>query len=130
MKSFETGLTRLETLTKAGRKPVHVPLAKVEDRIHAAQLVLPKQGLAALREYRREMDVVIVGESRALLRERAAYPVFLYDAQKVGITATGESDENELYPNPNVPREITKAAIDVYRQFRRNPAEFMEQKPQ
>jgi hypothetical protein len=62
VKSFETGLTRLETLTKAGRKPVHVPLAKVEDRIHAAQLVLPKclfdsikceQGLAALREFRR-----------------------------------------------------------------------------
>jgi phage terminase large subunit len=65
VKSFETGLTRLETLTKAGRKPVHVPLAKVEDRIHAAQLVLPKcrfnstrceQGLAALREYRRDWD--------------------------------------------------------------------------
>src|ERR1700730_14501600 len=65
VKSFETGLTRLETLTKAGRKPVHVPLAKVEDRIHAAQLVLPKcrfdstkceQGLAALREFRRDWD--------------------------------------------------------------------------
>ena len=62
MKSFETGLTRLETLTKAGRKPVHVPLAKVEDRIHAAQLVLPfnstrcEQGLAALREFRRDWD--------------------------------------------------------------------------
>jgi hypothetical protein len=62
VKSFETGLTRLETLTKAGRKPVHVPLAKVEDRIHAAQLVLPacrfdstrcEQGLAALREFAR-----------------------------------------------------------------------------
>jgi len=44
---------------------VHVPLAKVEDRIHAAQLVLPKcrfgsikceQGLAALREFRRDWD--------------------------------------------------------------------------
>jgi phage terminase large subunit len=65
VKSFETGLTRLETLAKAGRKPVHVPLAKVEDRIHAAQLVLPKcrfdsvkceQGLAALREFRRDWD--------------------------------------------------------------------------
>ena len=42
-----------------------MPLAKVEDRIHAAQLVLPKcrfdsvkceQGLAALREFRRDWD--------------------------------------------------------------------------
>jgi phage terminase large subunit len=63
--SFETGLTRIETLAKAGRKPMPVPLGKIEDRIHAAQLILPRcrfdstkceLGLAALREYRRDWD--------------------------------------------------------------------------
>ncbi len=33
------------------------------------------------------------------LKERFDYPIFLYEAEKVGITATGEPDANELYPN-------------------------------
>jgi phage terminase large subunit len=63
--SFETGRTRVETLAAAGRKPVPVPRGNIEDRINASQLVLPKcrfnstrceQGLAALREFRRDWD--------------------------------------------------------------------------
>ena len=86
VKSFETGLTRLETLTKAGRKPVHVPLAKVEDRIHAAQLVLPKcrfdstkceQGLAALREFRRDWDDKQTFRSAIAVRASPAAPGLL-----------------------------------------------------
>ena len=42
-------------------------------------------------------------EARALLKVRFDYPIFLYEAEKVGITATGEPDANELYPNANMP---------------------------
>jgi hypothetical protein len=42
-------------------------------------------------------------EARALLKDRFDYPVFLYEAEKVGITATGEPDASELYPNDRLP---------------------------
>jgi hypothetical protein len=76
----------------------------------------------SLKEYRAGMEARISRESRGLLRERFPYPVFLYDAKKVGITATGEADENELYPNPSVPPGVEKTALDLYREFRRQPA--------
>lgn len=81
----------------------------------------------ALKEYRREMDAKIAREARALLKERFAYPVFLYDAEKVGITATGEADQNELYPNPNVPPGIQKTCVELYREFRKRPEGFLKQ---
>jgi type I restriction enzyme M protein len=77
-----------------------------------------------LRDYQREMDEKKKREARALLKERFAYPIFLYDAEKVGITATGEEDQNELYPNPNVPPEVTKTTLELHRQFRQHPKSF------
>ena len=53
-----------------------------------------------LKRYQREMSAKIDREARALLKERFDYSIFLYGAEKVGITATGEEDQNELYPNP------------------------------
>jgi hypothetical protein len=44
-------------------------------------------------------------ESRALLKERFDYSIFMYEAEKVGITATGEMDANELYPNDKRPAQ-------------------------
>ena len=44
------------------------------------------------------MAETIAKETRALLKERFPYPIFLYEAEKVGITATGEQDQNELVP--------------------------------
>jgi type I restriction enzyme M protein len=89
-------------------------------------------------------------ESRALLKQRFDYPVFLYEAEKVGITATGEEDANELYPNERVPLDETspaihqgsgtgfqpvdhgqdahatpiKTALELYRAFQREPEPF------
>lgn len=77
-----------------------------------------------LKDYRREVGVKVASEARALLKERFAYPVFLYDAEKVGITATGEPDQNELYPNPKAPPEIEKTALELYREFRKQPERF------
>jgi type I restriction enzyme M protein len=63
-------------------------------------------------------------EARGLLKERFAYPVFLYEADKVGITATGEPDQNELYPNENVPPGVEQTCLELYREFRRDPEQF------
>ena len=54
----------------------------------------------------KELEARIATEARALLKQRFNYPVFLYEAEKVGLTATGEADDNELYPNPRVPAGI------------------------
>jgi len=63
--SFETGRTRIETMLAEGTKPVLVADHRVEDRIHAAKLTIPKcrfderrcaSGLEALRQYKQEWD--------------------------------------------------------------------------
>jgi type I restriction enzyme M protein len=69
----------------------------------------------------KELDEIISKESRALLKERFNYPIFMYEAEKVGITATGEADYNELGPNGNMPPEIKKTCLELYREFRMNP---------
>jgi type I restriction enzyme M protein len=77
-----------------------------------------------LRAYLKEMEAKKTAEARALLKERFSYPIFLYEAEKVGITATGDDDLNELYPNDNVPQGIEKTCVEVYREFIRDPAPF------
>ncbi len=83
-----------------------------------------KAAQAELRGYLKTMDDKQAAEARALLKERFDYPVFLYEAEKVGITATGEEDANELYPNPRVPEGIEQTALDLYREFQKEPEPF------
>lgn len=78
-----------------------------------------------LADYNKRMEEGIKAEARALLKERFAYPVFLYEAEKVGITATGEEDANELYPAKNFPAELGKSCLELYREFREAPEAFM-----
>ncbi len=81
-----------------------------------------------LRRYTREMEVRIRSEARALLKERFQYPVFLYEAEKVGITSTGEAGQNELYPNPNQPPGTEgKTCLELYRAFVKDPKLFSGQ---
>ena len=61
--------------------------------------------------------------------ERFAYPVFLYDAEHVGITATGEQDTCGLYhsttlglPTGILPQDT---ALEQYRRFGQSPESFM-----
>ena len=65
-------------------------------------------------------------ETRSLLKERFDYPIFLYDAAHVGITATGEQDTNELYPNAALPAGLAEkdTCLELYWRFRRNPKAF------
>jgi type I restriction enzyme M protein len=77
-----------------------------------------------LTNYRRRMAKTIDLETRALLKERFPYLIFMYEADKVGITATGDEDQNELFPNDRQPPEVNKTCLELYRQFRQNPKAF------
>jgi type I restriction enzyme M protein len=79
-----------------------------------------------LREYLKQMDEKKADESRQLLKERFDYPIFMYEAEKVGISATGGEDENELYPNPNKPKGVEKTCVEWYREFLANPKSFID----
>jgi type I restriction enzyme M protein len=82
-----------------------------------------------LADYQRAMAEKIAAESRALLKQRFNYPVFLYEAEHVGITATGEPDTNELYPNDRQPPGCDKTCVELYREFRKNPESFFVSGP-
>lgn len=81
-----------------------------------------------LHDYQKEFDERIAREARALLKERFPYPIFLYEAEHVGITATGETDRvpNELVPNEFRPgADVELTTIDLYRRFRTDPKPFL-----
>jgi type I restriction enzyme M protein len=84
-----------------------------------------KQLQAELRQYEKDMEAKLQAEAGALLKEQFAYPVFLYEAQHVGITATGEPDTTELYEDAKLglPAGVTAdaTALALYRAFRSNP---------
>ncbi len=83
----------------------------------------------AAKKRLKELTEAIRQEARALLKERFDYPIFMYEAEKVGITATGEADRNELYPNDNPPADLEATCLDLYRQFRRDPDRFFASGP-
>jgi type I restriction enzyme M protein len=84
-----------------------------------------KTAQRALVDYERTTAEKKSAESRALLKTRFNYPIFMYEAEKVGITATGESDQNELYPNPDLPPGIEKSCVELYQEFRKDPEPFL-----
>ena len=106
---------------------------QLEDAISAAKeaddaeqrKVLQKK----LADYQNRMAETIATETRTLLKERFPYPIFLYEAEKVGISATGDSDENELVPNDNQPHDVRKTCLELYRQFRHDPESFFIGEP-
>jgi type I restriction enzyme M protein len=53
------------------------------------------------------------------------YPVFMYEAEHVGISATGEADYNELYPNDNLPPGRDKSCFEWYLEFKKKPELFL-----
>jgi type I restriction enzyme M protein len=73
-----------------------------------------------LDSYLKTMEEKVKKESRALLKERFDYPIFMYEAEKVGITATGEPDQNELFPNDNQPVDCEKTCLEEFGLFKQN----------
>lgn len=87
-----------------------------------------KAAQAELSRYLKRMTDLKTAEARQLLKERFDYPIFLYDAQHVGITATGEQDMCELYPSHvlGFPANFTDddTALAQFRRFRDDPSTF------
>ncbi len=111
---IEAETDRLEAEIDAAKK------AKDADRRKAAQ--------AELKAFTKRIEDQKTTEARELLRERFNYPVFLYDAERVGISATGEQDVCELHHDPvlGLSAGMTEAdtALELYRRFREDPASF------
>ena len=86
---------------------------------------------AALKQYQRDTEAKIQAEARALLKARLPYPIFLYEAEHVGITATGETDHilNELIPGDHKPEGMEKTVLELYQWFRANPDHFLAAEP-
>ena len=74
-----------------------------------------------LAEFRRSTRLRQLAEARQLLKERFDYPIFMYEAEKVGISATGEDDENELFPNDRQPADCVATCLELYRKFLDDP---------
>jgi type I restriction enzyme M protein len=70
-----------------------------------------------LKNYLNVMENLQIMEVRQLLKERFDYPIFMYEAEKVGISATGEEDKNELYPNANQPDDCEKTCLEWFREY-------------
>lgn len=110
---------------------IEAETARLQDEIDRAKelniKVAVQDARKELRDYLKRMEAMKKTEVRALLKERFPYPIFLYEAEKVGITATGEDDQNELYPNKNVPPDTNKTCLELYREFRKNSEGFFIQ---
>lgn len=73
-----------------------------------------------------ESNALIAAKAREYLKGRWNYPVFFYEAEHVGITATGDTDTwNELYPNPKQPPGLECTCLEQYQAFRKNPKAFL-----
>lgn len=105
-------------------------MARLETAFRTAKKAKDAEGCkkvkAECRDYLSRMADVQTREARALLKERFDYPIFLYEAEKVGITATGEPDANELYPNDRMPAGMSAkdTCLELFRQFSMNPKTF------
>ncbi|MEX1666011.1 N-6 DNA methylase [Zhongshania arctica] len=101
---------------------------RLESEIEAAKQAKDteqRKGLQMeLKGYLKEMEVRQTAEARQLLKKRLDYPIFMYEAEKVGISATGEDDQNELYPNDRQPADCEKTCLEWYREFIANPGAF------
>jgi len=104
----------------AGSPDEHAGSVRSLEQLREDRAALRKE----LADFDKKMAEAIATESRALLKQRFDYPVFLYEAEKVGISATGEPDLNELYPNDRIPPGIEKTCLELYREFRKDPAPF------
>jgi type I restriction enzyme M protein len=129
----QTKFDRLNTAARAETQAKYQPeiereTARMQATIAAAKTAGDKDARKTaerqLADYQRATAEKIAAESRALLKQRSDYPVFLYEAEHVGITATGEKDTNELYPNDNQPPGCAKTCLELYREFLKDAAPF------
>ncbi len=117
-----------ETETKYASE-IERETARLEAEVTRARAAKEKAKLTALRkqfaQFEAAMAERIATEARALLRERFPYPIFLYEAEEVGINAVGDTNAaNELYPNERQPATCSKTCLELYREFKKDPKPF------
>lgn len=98
---------------------------EMEDAKEAKDTARRNAAKKELKTYLSDVEAQMKIEARARLKGRFSYPIFLYEADRVGITATGAPDQNELYPNENIPKGVEKTCLEIYREFRENPEAFL-----
>ncbi|MCC5842436.1 MAG: N-6 DNA methylase [Opitutales bacterium] len=129
----KTRIDALAEITTKHQPEVEVTHARIEQAMAEAKEKKDRATLTSLRkelsDFDKQIAETIAKESRVLLKRRFDYPVFLYEAEKVGISATGEPDLNELYPNDRVPPGIDKTCLELYRNFREDPQPFFVEGP-
>jgi type I restriction enzyme M protein len=130
---FDTNMAAAEKETREKYIPeIAKRTKKLEEAIEEAKKARDVESRKAIQkellDYRRETEKRIQMEARALLRERFPYTIFLYEAENVGITATGETDRvpNELFPNEFKPIDNEHTTLDLYRRFKIDPKPFLE----
>lgn len=74
-------------------------------------------------QYEKTRTDAVTVAARKLLKTRLDYPIFMYEAQHVGMTSTGDVDRNELVPG-DLPEDVTESALELYRQFQQDPEPF------
>jgi type I restriction enzyme M protein len=102
----------------------------IEEAKKAGEVEKRKAQQKELAEFQKHMQDTIAAETRVLLKRSLPYPIFLCEPERVGITATGEADLNELFPNDNQPPKVTVTSLELYREFRRNPEAFFLTEPE
>lgn len=117
-KLFAECQTQAEMEVSAGVETAPIQSNRTGSRKKKAKQKMEKSGSVRLARNNSEL---LKQRTRSLLKERFGYHVFLYDAQSVGISATGAADENELYPNDRVPSEVEKTCLEHYHAFLENP---------
>lgn len=131
-KDFETKRTAADTETRERYAPeIAKRTGELEEAIEKAKSDKDsdkrKELQTELRRYIKDMEFKIQTDARNLLKARFPYPIFLYEAEHVGISATGETDRvpNELVPNDCVPNGVVKNALELYAEFCASPEQFL-----
>ncbi|MGY2895182.1 type I restriction enzyme M protein [Deinococcus sp. UYEF24] len=128
--AFETLQTAARLEVEAAYQPDRIREgARFERELEEAKKARDRAKQTTLRKQKdifdKELAQTINRETRALTRQQFDYPVFFYEAQRVGITTTGESDLNELYGD-DMPEGVEQSCLSMYREFERDPAAFAE----
>ena len=99
---------------------------RLETEIAAHRSKSDKEKAAApqkeLRDYLSRMASLKILEARLLAKTRFPYSIFMYEAEHVGISATGEEDTNELGPSENLPQGITRTCLEWFQIYKNNPS--------
>ncbi len=132
---YDASLTKAQSETETKHAPrVNEERERLETEIEAAKTAkdseLRKTRIKELGDFLKAEAARQKAEARALHKTRWSYPIFLYEAQHVGISATGEDDFDELLPpdlspvKRGLPPDVEKSCLELFAEFEQNPHSF------